>query len=82
MVDSIEQAQMALCQQHGKDFFPCSPDSKLGLAVQTMGRTPIHGLRHRPTPTTARQTNDIILLSKPADKLIAELEALEDVQQR
>ena len=47
-----EESQDALCQQYGLGFVPCAPDSKLGLAYQTLGQTPINGLRHAPTGGT------------------------------
>jgi len=47
-----EQIQMALCRQYGREFVPCPSDSKLGLALQTLGRMPINGLRHRPANGT------------------------------
>ena len=47
-----EQIQMALCRQYGRDFVSCPPDSKLGLALQTLGKMPINGLRHQPTGGT------------------------------
>src|SRR3984957_6936374 len=43
-----EQDQVTLCREHGREFMPCPPDSKLGVAPQTLGQTPIHGLRHPP----------------------------------
>ena len=49
---TTEQNQMALCRQYGRDFVPCPTDSKLGLALQTLGKTPINGLRHRPAGVT------------------------------
>lgn len=50
--EATEQIQMALCRQYERDFVPCPPDSKLGLALQTLGKKPINGLRHRPTSNT------------------------------
>jgi|SRR5450432_217243 hypothetical protein len=47
-----EQMQIALCRQHGQDFEPCPPDSKLGVALQTLGKVPVNGLRHPPTHDT------------------------------
>jgi len=47
-----QQIQKALCKQYGKDFVPCPPDSKIGLAIQTLGKTPINGLRHPPVGST------------------------------
>jgi hypothetical protein len=50
--EATEQNQMALCRQYGRDFVPCPPDSKLGFALQTLGKVPINGLRHRPAGGT------------------------------
>jgi hypothetical protein len=47
-----EQDQVALCREHGREFTACPPDSKLGVALQTLGQTPIHGLRHPPVGET------------------------------
>jgi hypothetical protein len=47
-----EQDQVAVCREHGREFSPCPADSKLGLAVQTLGQSPIHGLRHPPVGET------------------------------
>ena len=47
-----EQDQAAVCREHGREFVPCPPDSKLGVATQTLGQTPIHGLRHPPVGET------------------------------
>jgi len=47
-----EQSQIATCQEYGRDFIPSPPDSKLGVALETLDQTPIHGLRHPPTPET------------------------------
>jgi hypothetical protein len=46
----ISQLQHNICRDYGHKFAPCSADSKLGLAIQTIGQTPINGLRHPPTP--------------------------------
>jgi len=47
-----EQDQVAVCREHGREFNPCPPDSKLGVALHTLGQTPIHGLRHSPVGET------------------------------
>ncbi len=47
------QTQQELCHQYGREFVPCPPDSKLGLATQTIGQNPINGLRHPPTCETS-----------------------------
>jgi hypothetical protein len=48
-----EAEQVALCQCYGREFVPASPDSKTGLAIQTLGNVPLHGLRHPPTKETS-----------------------------
>ena len=50
--DPTAQIQMALCKEFGRDFVPCPPDSKVGLALRTIGQGPINGLRHPPTRDT------------------------------
>src|ERR1700722_794261 len=50
--EATEQNQMALCRQHGRDFVPCPPDSKPGIALQTLDSVPINGLQHRPAAGT------------------------------
>jgi hypothetical protein len=52
MSGSDEEKQRAACARYGRDFVPCNPESKLGLAIQTVGQKPINGLRHPPTSTT------------------------------
>jgi hypothetical protein len=47
-----EQDQVAVCREHGREFAPCPLDSKVGVALQTLGQTPIHGLRHPPVGET------------------------------
>jgi hypothetical protein len=50
--EATEQIQRALCRQYGRDFVPCAPDSKLGLAIRTLGQVPINSLRHPPEGDT------------------------------
>jgi hypothetical protein len=52
MSAKTEEKQRALCAQYGREFIACSPESKLGLALQTLGDKPINGLRHPSTDTT------------------------------
>lgn len=47
-----EQDQVAVCREHGREFTASPPDSKLGVTIQTLGHTPIHGLRHPPVGDT------------------------------
>ena len=44
----IEQAQVNICKQYGKEFFASPSDSIIGVAIHTLGNHPIHGLRHKP----------------------------------
>ena len=46
----ISHLQERICREYGYEFVPCSADSKVGLAIKTIGQTPINGLRH---PSTA-----------------------------
>ena len=41
-----------MCREHGRGFTSCPHESKLGVALQTLGQTPIHGLRHPPVGET------------------------------
>jgi hypothetical protein len=45
-VNDLDQG--AVCLDHWREFTPCPPDSKLGVAVRTLGQAPVHGLRHPP----------------------------------
>jgi hypothetical protein len=47
-----EQSQIATCREYGRDFIPSPPESKLGVALETLNHTPIHGLRHPPVGDT------------------------------
>jgi len=47
----IEQ-QRSVCRVHGVDYLPPLPGTKVGLALKTLGRLPIHGVRLPPTETT------------------------------
>jgi hypothetical protein len=48
----INELQQKTCREYEREFIPCSPNSKLGLAIQTLGLEPINGLRHPPTKDT------------------------------
>ncbi|MDT8069217.1 MAG: hypothetical protein ROO76_13710 [Terriglobia bacterium] len=52
MSSSTEEKQRAVCARYGREFVACSPESKVGLAIETLGRKPINGLRHPPTDAT------------------------------
>lgn len=42
----------SVCEWASVQPLPPASGSKLGLALSTLGRVPIHGLRHLPTDTT------------------------------
>jgi len=44
----IEEAQRAFCRERGADFLASPGSSKLGFALATKEKTPLHGLRHNP----------------------------------
>ena len=50
--EEIEQQQRALCRQRGENYVPAPPESKLGLALDTLGQLPVNGLRHPPEKDT------------------------------
>ncbi len=37
--------QIALCREHGAAFSPPAASSRVGIALQTLGDRPLHGLR-------------------------------------
>lgn len=47
-----EERQRRVCRDHAAAFLPPEPGSKVGIALGTMGRLPIHGVRVPPTGTT------------------------------
>jgi hypothetical protein len=52
MAESVSDQQRAVCRNYGTGFVPPAPDSKVGVALQTLGGLPIHGVRLPPTDTT------------------------------
>ena len=52
MAVAFEELQRHVCKLYGAEYTPPLPGSKVGIALQTMGRTPIQGVRHPPTQTT------------------------------
>lgn len=46
------EIQMALCRRVGADFQASPPDLKVGVALATVGKRPINGLRHPPEGDT------------------------------
>lgn len=45
--------KQSVCQWVGVKPLEPQPGSKLGLALSTMGKSPIHGMRHKPTEATS-----------------------------
>jgi len=43
-----EARQQAVCEQHGTEFLPPAPGSKVGIAIQTLRRQPLNGMRIEP----------------------------------
>ncbi len=46
----LDDIQRSICRRFGATFDPPQPRSRLGIALQTMGRVPIHGVRIPITP--------------------------------
>lgn len=44
--------QQTICEWQGVNPMPPASDSKVGLAILTLGRNPIHALRHLPGDAT------------------------------
>lgn len=40
-------SQKEVCTKFNSDFVPCSETEKLGLAIETLGKLPINGLRYK-----------------------------------
>lgn len=49
---SIKELQHRICEKYDVDFVQPLPGSKLGLAIETLHRMPIHGVRLSPTENT------------------------------
>ena len=52
MEETLEELQRRVCDAYGAAFTPPSPGSKVGIALQTMNRSPIRAVRVPPTETT------------------------------
>ncbi len=48
LYNEIEIEQRKVCELYKTDFVPCERGSKVGIALATLGLTPINGLRHVP----------------------------------
>ena len=46
------ESQLATCRRVGAEFLASPSDLKVGIARQTLGSTPINGLRHVPADGT------------------------------
>jgi hypothetical protein len=40
-------SQKEVCEKFKADFIPCSEAEKFGLAIETLGKFPVNGLRHK-----------------------------------
>jgi hypothetical protein len=52
MAEMLEELQRRVCQAYGVEYTPPAFGSKVGIALQTLARRPIHGVRLLPTETT------------------------------
>ena len=48
----IEEQQRRICEKYKTDFLATSIDSKVGIALETLGLKPLNGLRHLPEGNT------------------------------
>ncbi len=48
----LERNQRNVCKAHGCEFHPALGQDKAGVALSTLGVSPIHGLRHPPSGGT------------------------------
>ena len=51
MPDLVEK-QKLICQRFSANFMQCERDSKVGIALQTIGQAPLHALRLKPEDGT------------------------------
>ncbi|MBV9514094.1 MAG: hypothetical protein JO280_08670 [Mycobacteriaceae bacterium] len=52
MAESLHELRQRICLTYEAGFEPPAPGSKVGIALQTLGRVPVHGVRLPPTETT------------------------------
>jgi len=52
MPETLSAQQQSICRTYGAAFDPPVAGTKVGIALQTMGRLPVHGVRLSPTETT------------------------------
>ena len=50
-MESLTEQQRAVCREHGAAFARLGPGSTIGVALQALGRLPVHGVRLPPTDT-------------------------------
>ena len=50
-MESLTDQQRAVCRDHGAAFVLLAPGSTFGVALQPLGRLPVHGVRLPPTET-------------------------------
>lgn len=53
MEESLLDLQQRICRTFGAAFDPPAQRSKVGIALHTLDRVPIHGVRLMPTDTTS-----------------------------
>lgn len=51
-METLQELQLRICRTYGAAFEPPAAGSKIGLAIRTLGRVPVHGVRLPPTDTT------------------------------
>lgn len=49
----VERKRQSVCERVNALRSPPAAGSKVGVALRTLGRTPVHGLRHPPTDATS-----------------------------
>lgn len=49
-MDEVAELQVAVCRKYVASFEPPVPGSRVGIALQTLGRLPLYGLRIPGTP--------------------------------
>ena len=52
VVEPLRELQRRICRTYGACFEPPVPGTKVGIALHTLDRVPIHGVRLVPTETT------------------------------
>jgi hypothetical protein len=52
VAETVQELQRRICRTYGADFEPPAPGSKVGIALQTLSRLPIHGVRLPPEEAT------------------------------